>query len=577
MHTRLRLGIPLLMAAVFVSACDEAASDLTDPGHTITPDALVGNRVGSVPADVCGEAVPDLIAAGGGEEGFPVGAVRIANDETTLYVSYRTSDGWAVRETHLAVTASPADIPKPGKQVVPGKFPHSDVHDPVETVVHYAIPLTGDLASVDPLIVAAHADVVKGTAEEGAWMGGEMEVRQGGNWATYHRYDLASCEPQASGEFGPDDGGELTLSDATLTVPSGALGGTETLTMEEVDAGNLPSGALPGTAYDLGPEGQTFLEPVTLRITYDDTGLALADEEDLAIHLLNAAGLWERIEPTLHDLTNNILEAELEHFSVYAVVPGHTRLEIRNVEPQPVPENERLEHEVWIWNISSDPYPTDWVLEATVTGPIDGWAYSTGECSLSSNGDVHTFICDNLANPPEPGTAKVEAFNAYPASGSAGQTIEISAQITAGGQAVAVGGVSTTIAPPNIEADLTALADAIPNPATVGAATTITGDFVNQGPADAGEVVGQFEVTGEFTFDPVQLPVNCTADHQGTHLSISCGFGPTPEGTGAHLSFDVIPTAGGEISVSAEIEDVSGLTVDPDFGNNTSSVEVFVQ
>ena len=63
-------------------------------------------------------------------------------------------------------------------------------------------------------------------------------------------------------------GGKVSSADQKLELefPAGALGEDTAITVRA--ATSAPAGHL-GQAYELGPDGATFLKPVTLRITYD--------------------------------------------------------------------------------------------------------------------------------------------------------------------------------------------------------------------------------------------------------------------------------------------------------------------
>ena len=58
----------------------------------------------------------DLIAGGGNvKSAIDVGDVTVTNDCTNLYVTYRTTPGWCITETHLHVAGSEVDIPQTKK------------------------------------------------------------------------------------------------------------------------------------------------------------------------------------------------------------------------------------------------------------------------------------------------------------------------------------------------------------------------------------------------------------------------------------------------------------------------------
>jgi hypothetical protein len=243
------------------------------------------DRIGALPEHLCRTQTFDLLA----DQHLVVGHVVIANDDDMLYVSFHTTGGWEMVESHLAVTASPDLIPRQGKRIAPGKFTDKSHHRPPAIEAHYAVPLSV-LGASRTAVVAAHADIQNGVQEEGAWIDG-AELREGGSWASYASYEVGSCATASIG----GGGGEIVGDGVTLTIPAGALNTTEEIAIHPVPSASLPEGALPGTAFDFEPDGLMFAEPgVRIVIEYDDTGLSLAQEEALAIWLLND-GVWEKV------------------------------------------------------------------------------------------------------------------------------------------------------------------------------------------------------------------------------------------------------------------------------------------
>ncbi len=91
-----------------------------------------------------------------------VGDVSVWNDGTNLHVTYTTTDGWYMTETHLAVADGLGGIPQTKTEnPIPGKFAYSENHDPAVQTYTYTIPLSWDPGN--DLYVAAHAVVEKVT------------------------------------------------------------------------------------------------------------------------------------------------------------------------------------------------------------------------------------------------------------------------------------------------------------------------------------------------------------------------------------------------------------------------------
>lgn len=185
--TKSRLGLIFVMAVLALFTLTSCEVDAFQPVLEETVPAALSKIV------VDGE-VTDLnevtLYAG---QNIPVGTLSITNDAEVLTVTYKTTDGWMIAETHLDVAGSLSEIPKnkPGNPV-PGQFTYNDSYDPSVTEVSYELPLEWEIG--DLLVVAAHAvveRVVNGEVvqEETAWSAGKRFVAKG-NWATYTVYEV---------------------------------------------------------------------------------------------------------------------------------------------------------------------------------------------------------------------------------------------------------------------------------------------------------------------------------------------------------------------------------------------------
>jgi len=89
-----------------------------------------------------------------------VGDVIVQRVGDLLYVTYRTVDGWAMTETHLAVASSSGGIPQTKKgNPIPGQFPYKAYHNPPVTEYTYVIDVT-QWSPGTKLYIAAHGAVV---------------------------------------------------------------------------------------------------------------------------------------------------------------------------------------------------------------------------------------------------------------------------------------------------------------------------------------------------------------------------------------------------------------------------------
>ncbi len=113
-------------------------------------------------------------------------------------------------------------------------------------------------------------------------------------------------------------GGTVTASDgSSVDIPAGALASPTTITMEVVAPSILPGGSVSGgAAYAMGPEGQTFLAPVTVTLRFDRTALPpMTQGSDLAIFTTSVGttdhGYW--LATQLVD--DSHIAAQCSHFS----------------------------------------------------------------------------------------------------------------------------------------------------------------------------------------------------------------------------------------------------------------------
>lgn len=122
-----------------------------------------------------------------------VGSIVITNDDTNIYVTYNTINGWVLNETHLYV-GHPDNIPtnNAGNPQI-GQFPYNDTHN---NATSFTITVPID-ESLDCYAVAAHASVsliIDGEVvqSETAWSDGD-DINDGGSWATYSEFCLLDC------------------------------------------------------------------------------------------------------------------------------------------------------------------------------------------------------------------------------------------------------------------------------------------------------------------------------------------------------------------------------------------------
>lgn len=124
-------------------------------------------------------------------QNMEAGTVTVAHDSSFVYVTYTTTGGWELTQTHLAVASSLDGIPQTGAgNPRPGRFAYSEAHADGTTTYTYAVPIPYDTTSSQlVLTIAAHAVVQQVDANgkviqtQTGWADGLPFP--GKNWATY--------------------------------------------------------------------------------------------------------------------------------------------------------------------------------------------------------------------------------------------------------------------------------------------------------------------------------------------------------------------------------------------------------
>lgn len=113
------------------------------------------------------------------------------------------------------------------------------------------------------------------------------------------------------------EGGEVTLGEATLEIPGGALAEDTTITLETAEpSGSLPDAStLEGLVYDFGPDGTEFLTSATLSLP--SVGNVPDDKVAVISWLDEAAGEWVDLATTT--ASDGSLVAEITHFTRFVV------------------------------------------------------------------------------------------------------------------------------------------------------------------------------------------------------------------------------------------------------------------
>ena len=178
----------ILLAAVgiaaFIFSCSRQANVLTPaPSASANPSTPLST--------VCGTVQTQTLLAG---QYMNAGAVSVSNDATNLYVTYTTTNGWQLVQTHLYAGDCSAVPTNHGGNPTIGLFPNQTNHTPNVTSFTYTLPLAG-LDSC--YCIAAHASLVQVDASgnvlqsQTGWAQGDPF---GGNsWAMIFHYCTQAC------------------------------------------------------------------------------------------------------------------------------------------------------------------------------------------------------------------------------------------------------------------------------------------------------------------------------------------------------------------------------------------------
>lgn len=106
----------------------------------------------------------------------------------------------------------------------------------------------------------------------------------------------------------------------TVAVPAGALTQTRNITVEPALSAPANDRLMPGTAYDFGPNGITFAQPVTITIKYDPSKLTAGSPED-SLRLYEVVGTsWRVVPGSSANTTTHTVSGSVSHFTVYGVL-----------------------------------------------------------------------------------------------------------------------------------------------------------------------------------------------------------------------------------------------------------------
>ena len=118
-------------------------------------------------------------------------------------------------------------------------------------------------------------------------------------------------------------GGEVSLADGAVKLVFPANAVSEAIFITAQPATGLPAepGLISGTAFDFGPDGIVFDQPVTLTIEYDPSDLPPGvPEERLGIYTLHGDHpFWDPVDGVV-DVSNHTVSAAIDGFSTFSVI-----------------------------------------------------------------------------------------------------------------------------------------------------------------------------------------------------------------------------------------------------------------
>lgn len=116
-------------------------------------------------------------------------------------------------------------------------------------------------------------------------------------------------------------GGTVTAAAgaAVITVPAGALGQSTTITVKRTTTPPASDRLVAETAYDFGPSGTTFTQPVTIKLQYSAAAVASKDPNRFRLHRYTNSA-WTEVPGSTVDVTERTVTGQTSSFSTYAIL-----------------------------------------------------------------------------------------------------------------------------------------------------------------------------------------------------------------------------------------------------------------
>ena len=117
------------------------------------------------------------------------------------------------------------------------------------------------------------------------------------------------------------NGGAVTAASGAvaLSVPEGALTQSTTITIKPEGTPPASKRLVPGTAYEFGPDGATFMQPVTIKLRYGVLAAANKDQNRLRLHRYVNSG-WVEVPGSTVNVVERTVTGQASAFSTYAIL-----------------------------------------------------------------------------------------------------------------------------------------------------------------------------------------------------------------------------------------------------------------
>ena len=163
----------------------------------------------------------------------------------------------------------------------------------------------------DPSKVTVAAGLITGVALGKATITATVEGQSGSVEVTVKDGAIVSS---AGSSFSAQDGV------VNVTVPAGAVSQTSNITVSPSTTAPPNPRLLAGTAFDFGPPGLTFTQPVTLKIKYNPA-LVSSDSPESGLQLYEVVGsAWRVVTGSTVNLTEKTVSGAVTHVGTYSVM-----------------------------------------------------------------------------------------------------------------------------------------------------------------------------------------------------------------------------------------------------------------